>query len=78
MPNQPFADTSLPASLTWSTALLTIAVLTFLWHAYLAFAHPLADIPGPLLGKFSELWKLQHMINGDFSDALGRLHQRHG
>lgn len=77
MPNEPFAGL-VPVSSTLSAALLTIAVLTFFSHAYLAFAHPLADIPGPFLGRFSELWKLLHMIKGDFSDALGRLHQKHG
>lgn len=77
MPNEPFAGL-VPVSPTLSAALLTIAVSTFLWHAYLAFAHPLADIPGPSLGRFSELWKLLHMIKGDFSDALGMLHQKHG
>lgn len=68
------------ASHSGLATILAAAALFFLcvYCFYLAFLHPLHDIPGPLLGKFSDLWKLLHMYRGDFSSSLGILHERHG
>lgn len=63
---------------TVQSALLLFVVSFISYHLYLAFFHPLADIPGPVLGRFSELWKFQHMIQADFSDALDALHKKYG
>ncbi|KAJ5496544.1 Cytochrome P450 [Penicillium fimorum] len=38
----------------------------------------LADIPGPFLAKFTDYWKVYHLLKGDYGEALYWWHQRHG
>lgn len=45
---------------------------------YLILLHPLADVPGPLLGKISNIWKAIHCWKGDYITELAILHSKYG
>lgn len=45
---------------------------------YLAFLHPLAKYPGPVLAKVSDTWKTQATVRHVFKTKLHELHQKHG
>lgn len=36
------------------------------------------EVPGPLIAKVSRLWKLYHLLRGDYRAAVRRLHERYG
>ncbi|GAM82501.1 hypothetical protein ANO11243_004820 [Dothideomycetidae sp. 11243] len=42
------------------------------------FLHPLSRYPGPVLGKFTDLWATYHGWKGDLAHTLERLHRQHG
>lgn len=65
-----------------SPALVTLCIFPF--ASLLAFAiyqlyfHPLAQYPGPLLGRITRLYDLYHAYKGDKHIVLYHLHQRYG
>ncbi|KAJ5951957.1 Cytochrome P450 [Penicillium vulpinum] len=38
----------------------------------------LAAIPGPFLAKFTDYWKVYHLLKGDYGETIYSWHQRHG
>ena len=58
--------------------LYAVAILT-LSYISLAFCTPgLRDIPGPVVAKFSDLWRLIQTWRGHYERVVQDLHRRHG
>lgn len=54
---------------------LTLVVATYSFRVY---SHPLRDVPGPLLAKFTNLRFLYHAWKGDLHLDHVRCHQKYG
>lgn len=48
------------------------------WIVYCRTLHPLAAIPGPILGSFSFLWLLHANRRADLHERIQRLHDKYG
>ncbi|KAB8337034.1 hypothetical protein FH972_021338 [Carpinus fangiana] len=59
-------------------AISTPVILLVTYCAYNLFYHPLASVPGPLLGKISPLWLYYHSYVGDEASTIDALHKRYG
>ncbi|OMP83160.1 Pisatin demethylase [Diplodia seriata] len=57
---------------------LVYFVVLVLYRAYNAFFGPLRSIPGPWLAKFTGLWELGALWNGDFEQQNIAVHKQHG
>ncbi|ORX68652.1 cytochrome P450 [Linderina pennispora] len=67
----------LTSSVLWTVALLAASVyLVQLVHT--AFFSPLAQVPGPLLNKFSNLPLKYHVIRGQYHSYTSALHAKYG
>ena len=56
--------------------LLLVAVVV---HLLLnAFKPGLKDVPGPLLAKFTSLWRLYHTYNGTMLKTIQEYHSKYG
>jgi hypothetical protein len=38
----------------------------------------LSTIPGPFIARFTDYWKVYHLVKGDYGEALYWWHQRNG
>ncbi|KAK1724060.1 cytochrome P450 [Colletotrichum acutatum] len=61
-------------------ALLVSGVVLYLLTAsiYNAYFHKLAAFPGPLLGRYSLIWRIYHSQTGRFHYAIQEQHRKHG
>lgn len=76
---QNFAVLGWEQSLTWQAILTSLVLLLIFYYViYNVLLHPLAGIPGPILGKYTDLWKFIHMYKADFSSSLSALHSQYG
>ncbi|KAJ5682645.1 Cytochrome P450 [Penicillium macrosclerotiorum] len=41
-------------------------------------ARKLSGIPGPFVARFTDYWKIYHMVKGDWAETICWWHQRHG
>ncbi|KAI3228057.1 hypothetical protein DTO012A7_6640 [Penicillium roqueforti] len=77
------ADSSQQAALP-----LYVEVVYYLWSIlvlywtsiafYNVYFHPLAKIPGPLLGRAPLLWRVKHSMGGRFHVAIDKAHKKYG
>lgn len=71
-----------PSSLSFSTTVYLGfgAILTYYfgWIAYATLFHPLKNIPGPFVARFSRSWIVYHTLRGDMEHEQRRLHEIHG
>lgn len=58
--------------------LLTPLALIATYCFYNLYLHPLASVPGPLLGRISPLWLFYHSYLGDEASTIDRLHKQYG
>ncbi|KAF5019802.1 hypothetical protein F66182_8171 [Fusarium sp. NRRL 66182] len=59
-------------------AILAVAGVLLLRCVFQLISSPLRTVPGPFLARFTDLWYLWKVSQGDF-DALNRdLHKKHG
>lgn len=53
-----------------------------LWYIipalYLTFFSPLKNVPGPLLTRFTRLWELWQVYQGNSQAAFVKLHEKYG
>lgn len=61
--------------LTVAYALLALIAARAVW---LILFHPLRNIPGPQLAKFTTLWHLYHCWGGRRHRKLAELHDKYG
>jgi Gpi18-like mannosyltransferase len=52
-----------------------LLILHLLWHYVRS---PLKNIPGPFLAKFTNLWRLFHVLTGHAQRTQKQLHDRYG
>ncbi|GAB1319663.1 hypothetical protein MFIFM68171_09873 [Madurella fahalii] len=72
MPGQILAASNL-------THYLLVALLAFFAYLLLSYLNsPLRQYPGPLLAKFTNLWRLYYISRGSFQHDLARLHKKYG
>ena len=57
---------------------LGIVLCYFAYSCLGAFISPLRDVPGPLLARFTRLWELWMVLQGDSQERLVQLHHRYG
>lgn len=55
--------------------LLLVAMATI---KIIQLARRFPSIPGPFIARFTEYWKVYHMLKGDYVETLCWWHQRHG
>ena len=55
--------------------LILLSVLSVLYLR--AFGRPLAQIPGPLVARFSRLWMIKHSWQGDMHRSMISLHSKY-
>ena len=55
-----------------------LAILLFSYIFFNLFRLALDDIPGPVLAKFSNLWRLRETWKGHYERIIQDLHRRHG
>ncbi|KAF1956096.1 cytochrome P450 [Byssothecium circinans] len=48
------------------------------WAVYTTFFHPLRNVPGPFLAKFTELWRTRRYFLGQWHDDIVELHREYG
>ena len=61
---------------TIATVVGAFVLLTIIKRRY--FTAGIRDIPGPLVGSFSVLWQLYHIIHGHIEEETIKLHRTHG
>jgi hypothetical protein len=59
-------------------ALLGLITIRILLSVYRSVFSPLRNIPGPLAARFSRLWYLRRVHNGQFEKDNISLHKKHG
>lgn len=59
-------------------ALVGLATARALLSIYRAVFSPLRSISGPLAARFSRLWYLRRVLNGQFEKDNLSLHKKHG
>lgn len=72
---------SLVAKATPISPLLLTLGLFGLWLIFQLFSYlrdPLRDIPGPFWARFTRLWYLREVANGQFEKTNVALHKRYG
>ncbi|KAI1610627.1 cytochrome P450 oxidoreductase [Exophiala viscosa] len=72
---------SLITKATPTSALLLTAGLLGLWVVFQLFSYlrdPLRDIPGPFWARFTRLWYLREIANGQFEKTNIALHRKYG
>ena len=57
---------------------LSFFALLFSIKLYQAFLGPLSRYPGPLIAKFTNLWRLVDVWEGQHHETLRKLHKQHG
>jgi hypothetical protein len=57
---------------------LVLGVGVIVYLAFLFWSDPLAEYPGPLLARISNIWMLYHTWLRDLPDRSLELHQRYG
>jgi hypothetical protein len=50
----------------------------FLVFQVILIERRLAAIPGPFLAKFTDYWKVYHLLKGDYGETLYWWHQHYG
>ncbi|KAJ5382246.1 hypothetical protein N7517_000157 [Penicillium concentricum] len=65
-----------PAVILNATNLVVIAICSYVF--YQAFLSPLARFPGPVLAKFTGLWRSYHYWRGTWHDDILKLHNTYG
>ncbi|WPG97873.1 Hypothetical protein R9X50_00065500 [Acrodontium crateriforme] len=75
---QPQAQSQTPLLAVSLTLLLTLLLVKFLATHLLRHLDPLHPIPGPKWAKFSNLWYLHQIRNGNFHRENMALHERYG
>jgi hypothetical protein len=58
--------------------LITAATVYSLVCVVRALLHPLRDVPGPVLARFTRLWYLRAVNKGNFEMKNIELHRTHG
>ncbi|KAJ5199751.1 Cytochrome P450 [Penicillium cf. griseofulvum] len=61
---------ALPVAAAWFAVFLVFQVILI--------ERRLAAIPGPFIAKFTDYWKVYHLLKGDYGETLYWWHQRYG
>ena len=69
---------SLYANISTKTALLVFLVLYLAQVLYYCYAHPLREVPGPFLARFSQAWRNFHYLRGTWLEDVVNLHEKYG
>ena len=75
---------SIPSQYRYSTitmiSLSSVAVCLgiFILIYVIRVERNLSGIPGPFLARFTDYWKVYHLVKGDYGETIGRWHQMHG
>lgn len=69
---------SIVGSITLIAAAYFLLLVFVFYYAIPAVISPLRSVQGPLLARFSRLWYLKSVWNGDFEQANIALHKKHG
>lgn len=76
------ADANVWAMLSLSRLLtygiLCLCILPIIYVAYQRILSPLKLVPGPYLASVTPLWRVYHVIRGDWHDQIVQLHQKYG
>jgi hypothetical protein len=64
--------------LRWQNLALLIFTFSVLDIIYKCTFHPLRNVPGPWLAKFSQLWRNFRYFRGSWHDDIVQLHKRYG
>lgn len=63
----------------WFLAPLAVVVVSFTGYiVYALYLHPLAEYPGPLLGRLTKAYDLYHAYKGDKHVLFYHLHEQYG
>ncbi|KAM0789779.1 hypothetical protein ACM66B_006632 [Microbotryomycetes sp. NB124-2] len=62
----------------WKLCLVALAVFFVLHTIYVVTLHPLADVPGPFLAKFTDAWKARESAKGRYVTSLREAHAKWG
>ena len=57
---------------------LFVLLLLVLTGIYRQLTHPLRNVPGPIISRFTRLWYLIKVLGGDSPQELIRLHSKYG
>lgn len=57
---------------------ILITLSSTIYVLYHLFFHRLSKFPGPFLASFTNLWKIYHVVVGDYERALLNLHRKYG
>lgn len=60
------------------TLILTFLSLYFMHAIYLVFIHPLRNVPGPRIAKFSQAWRNFRYFRGTWHSDVLNLHRQYG
>ncbi|KAF2787652.1 cytochrome P450 family protein [Melanomma pulvis-pyrius CBS 109.77] len=58
--------------------ILCLCILPIIYVAYQRISSPLKVVPGPYLASVTPLWRVYHVIRGDWHDQIVQLHQKYG
>ncbi|ETS74955.1 hypothetical protein PFICI_13439 [Pestalotiopsis fici W106-1] len=62
----------------FSLVLLSLPLILLFWYLWTAFRSPLRQYPGPLLAKWTNLWRLYHVSTGNSHQVFHDLHKKYG
>ncbi|KAB5576281.1 cytochrome protein [Coniochaeta sp. 2T2.1] len=75
--DNPSADHAEHRLIGFHVGLSAVCLLLF-WALWSYLSNPLRKYPGPFLAKWTNLWRLYHISQGNFHVVLERLHRRYG
>ena len=61
----------------WGFAGILFGLVFLTWLARI-YTHPLRNVPGPFLARFSRLWELYEVVQGRFERTNVALHEKYG
>lgn len=61
-----------------SLIFLSLPLILLFWYSWATFRSPLRQYPGPLLARWTNLWRLYHVSTGNSHQIFHDLHKKYG